>query len=319
MPSVSVIIPAYNAAFTLERAVQSALSQTGVTLEIVIVDDGSHDETWDIICRMAKADRRIRTARHEANQGPSAARNRALGLATGDWIAILDADDSFAPGRLSRLLRQAEDSGADLIADNQQLFDQASGKLLGLAFPPPWMGTGKPVSLVDLAKMDMPGEYPVLPIGYLKPIIRREFIRSNGLVYDVNISIGEDFLFYVKSLLCGGKLFLTPEAAYLTSIPETSLSRGDESVPIKILNINGYIRTLLATARSDEKRVFNWRHHGLRFEVARSLLRRGMRKAAVKEFLRLNPLYVLDRAARAARRRLVKTLRRVDGVPGVAI
>jgi glycosyltransferase involved in cell wall biosynthesis len=95
---VSVIIPAYNAAATLKRAVSSALTQDHPALEIVVVDDGSTDETPAVISKLGS---RVRALR-QLNQGVSAARNAGIRAASGELIAFLDADDEWLPGKTRR-------------------------------------------------------------------------------------------------------------------------------------------------------------------------------------------------------------------------
>ena len=96
--TVSVVIPAYNAARYLAEAIDACLAQTLSPHEIIVVDDGSKDETPDICARYGS---RIVTIR-QANKGEAGARNTALGVATGEFIALLDADDTCAPQRFEQ-------------------------------------------------------------------------------------------------------------------------------------------------------------------------------------------------------------------------
>ncbi len=89
---VSVVIPAYNAAQFLAAAVESALEQTHRDIEVIIVDDGSRDDTWAIARTASEQDARVRVFRQE-NRGVAAARNLAIANASGRYIAPLDADD----------------------------------------------------------------------------------------------------------------------------------------------------------------------------------------------------------------------------------
>lgn len=98
--SVSVVIPAYNAADYLKRAVASVLAQTLPVEQIVIVDDGSRDRTFEIANEFAGPV----TAIQQANAGPAAARNRGAAQARGEWIAFLDADDTWMPEKIERQL-----------------------------------------------------------------------------------------------------------------------------------------------------------------------------------------------------------------------
>lgn len=96
---ISVIIPSYNRAHTLERAVRSALDQDYSPLEVIIVDDGSEDNTAQVVTRAFGQDLRVRYLRQE-NGGVCAARNTGLVAARGEFIAMLDSDDYWLPGKL---------------------------------------------------------------------------------------------------------------------------------------------------------------------------------------------------------------------------
>ena len=97
-PKVSVIIPTYNRADLLPRAVNSVLSQTFSDYEIIIVDDHSPDNTQDVIA--AFTDPRIRSIRHRTNRRQSAAINTGIANAMGEYIAFLDDDDEWLPNKL---------------------------------------------------------------------------------------------------------------------------------------------------------------------------------------------------------------------------
>ncbi|MEQ8390875.1 MAG: glycosyltransferase family 2 protein [Thalassospira sp.] len=102
IPQISVIIPAYNRASLLSRAVDSARTQDFQDLEILIVDDGSSDGTAEVANEIAQKDSRIRVIKHEQNRGEAAARNTGLRNSRGRYLAFLDSDDSWLPGKLTR-------------------------------------------------------------------------------------------------------------------------------------------------------------------------------------------------------------------------
>ena len=110
--SISVIIPCYRAAATLRRAVDSALTGAPADLEVLLVDDGSPDDTGTLCDELAAADPRVRTL-HRANGGAGAARNTGLDAAHGDWVLFLDADDALLPGLWAAL--DALTTDADMI------------------------------------------------------------------------------------------------------------------------------------------------------------------------------------------------------------
>lgn len=102
--SVSVVIPTYNYGRFLPECIASVSAQSGVELDIVVVDDGSRDDTVEVCARLARAEPRLRVVRHDVNRGHIATFNRALEEARGDFVVKLDSDDLLAPGSLARSL-----------------------------------------------------------------------------------------------------------------------------------------------------------------------------------------------------------------------
>lgn len=97
-PRVSVIIPTYNRADLVQQALASVKAQTYRDFEIVVVDDGGTDGTFEVL----SADREIRVLRHAGRRGVSAARNTGIHAARGEWLAFLDSDDLWQPDKLAR-------------------------------------------------------------------------------------------------------------------------------------------------------------------------------------------------------------------------
>jgi glycosyltransferase involved in cell wall biosynthesis len=93
---LSVVVPAFNAAGTIESALRSVLAQTSAPHEVIVVDDGSRDGTLPVAGRLARRDRRIKVVSQE-NRGPSAARNAGIRVAGGELVSFLDADDLWMP------------------------------------------------------------------------------------------------------------------------------------------------------------------------------------------------------------------------------
>ena len=110
MPKVSVVLPTFERWPLLSRALSSVLEQTEADLEVLVIDDCSSDETPARLA--AVADPRLRVLRQDPNQGVARARNRAIAEARGEWIAILDDDEFWAPTRLGAHLRAIADAGA---------------------------------------------------------------------------------------------------------------------------------------------------------------------------------------------------------------
>lgn len=122
-PSVSIVLPVYNAEPFLAECLDSILPQRGVNFELIIVDDGSNDASGDICEEYGRRDGRIRIARQK-NEGPAAARNRGLGMATGQVVGFVDADDYLEPDAFGKLWRERLATGADMVrADVRVVFD----------------------------------------------------------------------------------------------------------------------------------------------------------------------------------------------------
>ena len=114
-PDVSVIIPAYNAAATIGRLIESVLQETRVALELIVVNDGSTDTTLSVVSEYT--DERI-TLLDQTNLGVYAARNAALTVHRGEWVVFLDADDTVSDGFIYERWRTATETNADVVLFN---------------------------------------------------------------------------------------------------------------------------------------------------------------------------------------------------------
>lgn len=115
---ISVIIPSYNSGKYLEKALKSVIKQSYKNLEIIIINDGSTDNTEEIVKNWQKKDKRIRYLEHKKNLGLSAARNNAIKIAKGEYFALLDADDVWLAQKIEIQLQKALRENADLVFSN---------------------------------------------------------------------------------------------------------------------------------------------------------------------------------------------------------
>lgn len=113
-PVFSIIMPAYNAEKNIEESIDSVLKQTYRDFELIIVDDSSIDDTWVIIEKYLKIDKRIKAYRSEINRGVAMSRNKAMTISVGRYITFLDSDDLWMPDKLNKQY-QAFSIGADLV------------------------------------------------------------------------------------------------------------------------------------------------------------------------------------------------------------
>jgi len=126
MPLVSVIMPAYNAGRFLEEAVRSVMTQTVTDWELLILDDGSKDDTAQIAESLAAEDARIRFLPNERNMGVARTRNRGFDLCRGQYVALLDSDDVWLPEKLEKQLALAQAAGADIVYCSYGIMDSRS-------------------------------------------------------------------------------------------------------------------------------------------------------------------------------------------------
>ncbi len=212
---VSVVIPTWKAANFIGRAVGSALASTGVSVEVIVVDDASPDDTYDVLKQLAVMDKRVVIDRLPANGGPSAARNRAIALAKGRFIAVLDADDTITPDRLAYLVSVAEKNESDIVVDNMLEVDENGRRiddrafLSGENFDEPdsvdletWIFFNQPMKSGDC-------------LGYLKPLLRRSAMEKFAARYDEKLRNSEDYYLVAHMLAAGARMNYVPEAGYL--------------------------------------------------------------------------------------------------------
>lgn len=182
---VSIIIPVYNVAKYLRDCVHSVQCQTHKEIEILLVDDGSTDDSGLICERLATEDEHIKVV-HQTNQGLSAARNTGINHATGEYLAFLDGDDEYllADG-LQRLVRKAEETYADII-----LFQ-------GVDVYPNRQGVRQPYDINYIENhppMEVFGQLVATQSFQMSAcfqLLRRDYIISNRLYFEIGL-LSED-------------------------------------------------------------------------------------------------------------------------------
>ena len=120
-PEISLIVPIYNVEKYLVKALTSIENQTFKNFEAILVDDGSTDKSIDIIKEFCEKNENFKFIQQE-NRGPAAARNSALEISTGKYIAFMDSDDFIEPEFLENMYNAAEENGADIACCNFKLY-----------------------------------------------------------------------------------------------------------------------------------------------------------------------------------------------------
>jgi succinoglycan biosynthesis protein ExoU len=322
MSTVCVIIAAYNAESTIARAIASALAETE-TGQVIVVDDASGDGT---VARARAADDgtgRLLILEQARNAGPAAARNRALAAAESPWISILDADDFFLPGRLTALLAHAAE--ADMIADDMWQADEADvdgprRRLLDSEMAGPRRIDFKAFVLSNVTRRGRQRA----ELGFIKPLLRREFLTAHNLRYRENMRLGEDFELYARALALGARLVLIPDAFYVSVVRENSLSGRHSEDDLRCLRDGDRDLAAELPLQGAEKAALERHTKSIDCRLQWRLLILAVKQrnagAALAAFRRPwpVPLYLLEKLLEQAWRRSVGLIRRQPAPGGSA-
>jgi glycosyltransferase involved in cell wall biosynthesis len=255
-PDVSVIIPVYNTLPYLAECLESVQRQSGCSLEIICVDDGSSDGSGEALDLASARDPRIRVV-HQPNGGLSAARNAGVAVAAGRFVCFLDSDDYWQVDELSALVRQADESNLDAL-----LFDATSLREDGVSDKvweeyrayyerQPFPGVHSGPAL--LAEMNAAHQYRASACLYLA---RRTLLTDHALSFYPGIQ-HEDNLFTLRLMLHATRVSHTPTALYARRVRAGSIV----TMGARAAAARGYLRTcvemfrLLAESRIADPKV----------------------------------------------------------------
>jgi len=207
-PLVSIIVPVYNAVANLERCVDSLVAQTHQNLEILLVDDGSTDESGEVCDLYHVRDDRVR-ALHGPNRGVSVARNIGIGASKGEFIQFVDADDVVEPNMSALLVAGQQATNADLVVTGYIEVEEASG-------------FQRSYGLVDskvFARREFLAIFPELRderlINYCwNKLFLSSIIGARGLRFTEGVSYGEDELFVLEYLDASDRVSILADTPY---------------------------------------------------------------------------------------------------------
>jgi glycosyltransferase involved in cell wall biosynthesis len=253
MTDVTVVVPTHNRSALLTLTLHSVLWQRHVDLEVIVVDDGSTDDTAQVLA--ALADPRIRRIHHPTPQGVSAARNRGIAEAGGDWVAFVDDDDLWAPDKLARQLQAARNTDRTWAYTGAVSVDGALQIVSGTPPPPP----------EQVAEL-LP-RYNAVPGGGSNVVVRRDLLASVG-PFDTRLYNTEDWEMWIRLAKDGPPAGVrSPLLAYRVHLGNASLN-----IP-EILAGVALIERRHGT-RADRGVIHHW--------LAESCLRTGRRKEALR-------------------------------------
>lgn len=244
MDLVSIIIPCYNHAAFLEQTVLSVIASDYPSLEIIIVDDGSQDDSV-IVAKQLSEKYTIVKAIQQKNQGPAAARNNGIRMASGSFILPLDADDLISKDYICRAIHEFQDETIRLVYCKAEFFGEKTGE---------W--NLKPFSLNSLARDNM---------IFCSAIYRKKDWEAAG-GYDERMTWGwEDWEFWISLLKNGGKVVKLPITGFYYRVRKNSrrksTNREAKAKTIQLINskhkefVYKYLKGPLHYQRSWSKRI----------------------------------------------------------------
>lgn len=225
-PLISVVMSCYNRQNYVAQAIESILNQTYTNFEFIIVDDHSTDNTYKIIKRYAKQDKRIIALRNKVNKGIVYALNRGLKLAQGKYIARMDDDDISLPQRFEKQVKYMEENpDVVVLGSNVKSFDEECnyGKY------PSWVdGFDKDVlSILLMFKC---------PVSHPNVMIKNSFLKEHNISYEKEFEYAEDYRLWTQVILKGGKIENLNEVLLLHRCSKKSIMRFNKTAEKSTIN-----------------------------------------------------------------------------------
>ena len=225
MPSVSIIVPVYNAEKTIERCVSSILDQTYKDFELLLLDDGSTDDSGRICDEYAKRDTRVRVC-HKASSGVSDTRNQGIDMAEGEYLQFVDSDDWIIPEATGFFLRAATEHGCDMVIGD---FYRVIGERVAQK------GTIEKDGILD--RKDYAANMMRKPADFYYGVLWNKFykssiIKEHQIKMDSAVSWCEDFIFNMEYVRHIDTVYvLKVPMYYYVKTKEEALAKALELIP----------------------------------------------------------------------------------------
>ena len=191
---VSIIVPVYNVQKYLQRCVESLINQSYTNIEIILIDDGSSDDSLELCYKLAENDERIKVYKNDENIGQAATRQTGINLSAGKWIMFLDSDDAFDDNAVEKMVNFAKTFGADMVLSSYTVIqnEQAAVKKANID---EGIYSRKDFISLCLSKI----EWNIMScIG--SKIYNREFLRKYEIQFESKYKYNEDGAFLIAAL-----------------------------------------------------------------------------------------------------------------------
>lgn len=248
---ISIIVPIYNEEKYIKRCIESIICQTYKNIEIILVDDGSKDNSLEICKKMAQADNRIKVIQKE-NGGASSARNCGIKKSNGKYLTFVDADDWIEKDYIYALYKNLKLYNVDIVKGNY--LKESNNKVYGKE-------NFKNLKNRVIKKEDnfissvLEGGIFTYICGVL---IEKNILIKNNINFDEDITYMEDELFWLKIIMADLKIYILDKVIYHYYINNDSISKNIEMVSKNIndvLNVNKKIQNIIDNTKFEEKYI----------------------------------------------------------------
>jgi glycosyltransferase involved in cell wall biosynthesis len=206
---ISIIVPAFNASGTIKATLDSLFAQSYDKYEVIVVDDGSTDNTWKLLQDAQKQKPQL-VLHHQPNKGVSTARNTGLSIARGEYICFCDADDLYSPSYLQEMYAAISSSDADWVHCNRYITKGNRTLKKPQRIPPgEYNHMGLMSRVVDDGTLT-----GLLFSSVCLCIYKRSIIVGNSISFDADVAINEDGVFNLKYFFCSDKCMVIPSYLY---------------------------------------------------------------------------------------------------------
>ena len=279
-PKISVIIPVYNVEKHLEKCLSSILNQTLDSLEVIAINDGSTDRSLEILEHFSNQDQRLKVI-NQVNQGVSAARNKGLSLAQGEYIGFVDSDDYIEDTMYEKLYECVNQYNCDVVVAN--VFDETSeSSTVSLDFE-----TGKVEVVYNQMDKFLKEHFFKFGHAVWHKLFRRQLIEENQLkFYSYQEVSSEDMLFNLFILSCAETIYYLNEPLYHYVIHESSLTKSHHAKCNMVLRSQKTIQLVQNQYHLKQIRIPIFLDYLTYTELLRSLSKSPSRINSLKQAIR---------------------------------
>lgn len=231
---ISIIVPVYNASKYLRECINSISKQSYRNIEILLVDDGSSDNSLRICNELSEFDNRIKVLAKK-NGGASSARNFGIDAATGEWIAFVDSDDLIQPFYIEHLLNAVKESDVDFVVSGIQYWNVKTNERQNLSYKRSYLIADKTIEAITKNKIHLNG-------GPVSKLYKASIVKDNNIYFNENMSFAEDCDFMLRYFSHIRSIAFIENSDYVYRLTPNSLSHRQLSYETELYCLNEMVK-----------------------------------------------------------------------------